>query len=483
MRSLRSPIGIASHACAWAIAAWLCSCAEAGTGSADNRSPPQTVDPPAEALAQADGAEWAGAPDAQAVVIAPNGRDSNRCTLSAPCRSLERAREAVRDASDKVVYLRAGRYIRTQTFVLTSEDDGETWMTYPGDRVDSAVLDGGGTVAGSVIGIRGGSHIRINGLGIQHYHDQGIGLNAGPLYRLPNSAGIVVENCDIGFNSAAAVSWAASAIIFEGVVTGTVISHNYIHDLTSEGVVITAYNPGSSIDGTVIESNVVLRASQAMTDDGSIYVGMHNRNTSDHVAIRNNFVRDWGGVGVKGAHGIYVDDTASHVTVTGNIVGPPVSGAVEPSNIILNGGSDNTLTGNLLDLGASGADTAVVFYGDKTTVTHGMAGNVFSGNIVISGFAGTQKDYTYPELWRGELPTIANNVYHNYGGGQERTDGHRSGDAAPLHIDPRISGWTYTIAADSPVYAPPVNFPRLPGGWGPPGFHIPETGAPPSSPH
>src|SRR5262249_12454405 len=119
----------------------------------------------------------------------------------------------------------------------------------------------------------------------------------------------------------------------------------------------------------------------------------------------------------------------------------------------------------------------------------GMGGNSFTGNIIISDFAGKQNTigfmngYSYiqspgtPPSWY----SIRNNVYHNRGGGQVRTDGPVAGDSSPIFANPRISGATYAIAAGSRVFASPINFPPITGGWGPPGFVIPPPSGTPSS--
>jgi hypothetical protein len=71
-------------------------------------------------------------------------------------------------------------------------------------------------------------------------------------------------------------------------------------------------------------------------------------------------------------------------------------------------------------------------------------------------------------------------LYWNYAAGglvfHNGINGTIAGDTSPINgVDPQISGWTYTIAAGSPVFNSPVNFPHIIGGWGPPGFVIPSS--------
>jgi hypothetical protein len=110
-----------------------------------------------------------------------------------------------------------------------------------------------------------------------------------------------------------------------------------------------------------------------------------------------------------------------------------------------------------------------------------MSGNEYENNVVIGsggggGFAllsGSPKN----------TPTIENNDYYAYGGAAISSGTGAYADTAPATVDPQASGWTYDIASNSPVLGAPVSFPALVGGWGPPGYMIPETGSPPSCPH
>jgi hypothetical protein len=417
--------------------------------------------------------------------VAPTGSDRNNGTsVSTPFATIEKAQSAVRRGGSKVVCLRGGTYNRATPLTLTSSDDGETWQYYPPDGVDSAVLDGRG--ATDIVQIVGGSNIVINGLKVQNFHAYGIHSQGGTRFGVPAASGNTIENCDIGFNTM--TSWNSGAFYSEGAAPKTAIKGNYVHDVGSQGIAInTWFNPSDKIDGSVIADNVVLRAVQRMSDGGAIYVSMHGGDQTSHVTVTNNFVRDYGAPGVTGAAGIYLDDNASHVTVTGNVVAPPTEGSVGAGNlgaaaVEIHNGNHNTISGNILDLGDSGRVWAAIWYQDSASIA-GMAGNRFTGNIVVSAFIGIQHTnftgqtgYTHFQNVPSDF-TIRDNVYHNRAGGQVRTDGPLASDSNPIFENPRISGWTYQIADGSPVFRPSVNFPRIVGGWGPPGFVIPRPGA------
>jgi len=418
--------------------------------------------------------------------VSSSGNDLDPGTYAQPFRTLEKARDAMRRSALKTTYVRAGTYNRTSTLALTSSDNGETWAYYPPDGVNTAILDGGKTA--NLISFDGISNLTINGLKLQNSYSNAI--DAQGTNRNNN---VSIENCDIGFNQQTGAEGGFNPLVFIENATNTQIKNNYVHDAVSQGIGLYAFYAGQSIDGSVISGNVVLRTVQHVSDGGAIYINMRSTGDSGgHVTITNNVVRDYGASGILGASGIYLDDNTSHATVTGNVVGPPTEGAVGTGNLgaaafEIHDGNSNTISGNIADLGDSGRTWAAVWYGDSASAA-GMGGNTFTGNIVTSGFTGHQNTnftgqtgYTYFENSAASNFTIQNNIYHNYAGGQVRTDGATASDGNPIFENPKLGSWTYVLASDSPAYASPVNFQPIVGGWGPPGFVIPE-GTRPSSP-
>jgi hypothetical protein len=109
-----------------------------------------------------------------------------------------------------------------------------------------------------------------------------------------------------------------------------------------------------------------------------------------------------------------------------------------------------------------------------------MSGNEYENSIIIG--AGGGGDYALLSGSPLNSPAIKNNDYYSYGSTAIGSGGAYV-DADPVSENPLISGWTYEIASSSPVFKAPVSFTALVGDWGPPGFVLPETGTPPSSPH
>jgi hypothetical protein len=427
--------------------------------------------------------------------VAPNGNDNNSGARTAPFQTFEKAQTAMRTSAVKTTCIRAGIYRRATTLMLSNPDSGETWRYFPPDGVNSAALDGGNKVSGGLIAIKGASNITINGLKIENFVDWGIIASGGrksEFGNLPIASANTVENCDVASNTV--TSWSSAAIAFLGAVPGTIVKNNYVHDTGSQGIVITTYFlPADGIGGSAILNNVIMRAVQRMYDGSGIYVGMHGgyQAAPAGVIVSNNFVRDYGSVGLNGPYGashigIYLDDNANNVLVTGNTVGPPTEGSVDARNLnhvtatLVHNGHDNHITGNIFDLGDSGRVLTAVWARDSHCIA-GMAGNTFTGNIIVSAFTGLQRTSSsgivgFSYMQDKGPPSdflIRHNVYFNYAGGQVRTDGRIAGDSNPIIEDPRLSGWTYAIARSSPVFSGPVNFPVIAGGWGPPGYVIP----------
>jgi hypothetical protein len=261
---------------------------------------------------------------------------------------------------------------------------------------------------------------------------------------------------------------------------GVTLKHNYVHDCASQGIGLFAYQAGLVLDDVVIDSNVVLRAVQSVPDGGAIYMIMVHNYTASSVVVSNNFVRDYGTATVSRAHGIYFDEGSNHVVAKGNVIGAATAGSKLETGCLIADGHDNRFEGNICDVGTTGfAWTGVWWYPGNELFT--PENNTYTGNVVVSRFAGNQETSAYnvsgPSFVQiaspaGD-PVIRGNLFHNYGGGQVRTDGNHVSDADPVLADPLCSGSEYTLASGSPAFNAPVSFEPIVGGWGPPGFVVP----------
>jgi len=458
-----------------------------------------------------------------AYYVATNGTDANSGTVDAPFATFAKAQTAMRASSIKTTYIRAGVYSNA-SLALNSSDSGETWSYYPPDGVDSAALDGGAVAAntgGNIITIIGASNVSINGLTIQNFREWGIGIHGGAydsIAGFPNGVATadhitVVNNIFNNGYTTANAGWAGGALWADGQVTNLTINHNAASNQYGSCYRVGADGdggqPNDTISGLTIENNVCLNSDETTGDNGAIYVqdqtlDLTGSNQSTNIKIINNFVRDYQCNPSRGCNAnnpnrgvaIYLDRGAANVTVSGNILANSantfaVSGATSSTTAIFMGSSqNNTIKGNIIDLGNSGWICDVVYEkydsGDPTT------GNSIVGNIFIGNWSGSQTSgalgVPHVAIPSGgsspSAPTIAHNLFYNYGGGGISTGGNSFTDASPImNQNPLVSGWTYELSAASPANSSPMDFTPIVGQWGPPGYSIPETGTAPSSPH
>jgi hypothetical protein len=420
---------------------------------------------------------------AESFHVAVSGNDLNPGTAVAPFKTLERARNAMRSSTTKITNVGPGTYLLAAPLVLTKADDGETWL---GNRY--AELDGGG-VATDIFLILGGSHITIDGFRLRDVLYRGVGIHGGaafsddPVFNVTTDAAIgnTVRNTEV-FNISAPMGakgdfsfWNTGGVLAEGNVPNTTISHNYFHDTNGMGTRIGAERPGDDISGSSFDSNVVANSVQVVSDGGAIYVQDTILN-SVNISITHNYIYNFQGPSNDQGHGIYLDQSASNVTVTDNIVRAGPYGAEGTSALFLSGGSNNTARNNIVDLGCSSKIITAAFLMLPSGPNTPMSGNSFERNIVLSSFPGeqdtsffNQQGYSYYCGGTVPSPRVANNVYFNANGGQERTDGNCSSDATPVHVNPEIVDVQYQIAKGSALLKDPVGFLPIDAGWGPDG--------------
>ena len=464
---------------------------------ASPNAPPPTPDPPStpsSGVPSTGGAASAGqtASLPVGIFVARTGSDtSGDGSISKPFATLAKAQATMRRGGPQVAYIRGGTYnlpAVTQNGIsrglyLTAADSGQTWSYYPPDGYDSAILDGGSTSSSTgieeLITIDGASHVTIDGLQLQHFRWVGVGLHGGgqlsdlfPVSTTKADGNKLANNIvhDGSYDTSPVSNYGGAAFYNEGDIPNTTITNNSVSSVSASGLEVNA-GSGGDISSLLIANNVVLSTCLLVRDCGSIYV-QDPSSTSANIRIANNFVRDSGTSTTK-ARSIYLDDGVSGAIVTNNI-----SAGVFNFAFTIHGGSNNTISSNIVDLGPSNNREILLYQGDGVRQ---MTGNTVQSNLIVSGGGGGW----YDGKSFGAQPEIRNNVYHQYAGAPIYTRGLNglNGDAAPVLVDPQLSCWTYVLAVGSPVNGPPVSFISLPRHWGPPGYAVPTTGSPPSQPY
>ena len=427
-------------------------------------------------------------------VAASGGSDGNTgLTSVTPFATLEHAQsvmEGLLPATSKVVCLKAGTYARTAVLNLGSADSGETWEYDPASGVNTAILDGGGTV--DLVNLSGVANLTWDGIKMQNM--------LGHAFYNGGGDNNTIENSDISNNHGSSVCGDGFPPMFcIGPGKNWQLLNNYVHNTISQGIADFAYNSGESIDGLLIQGNVVLSACQSVADCGGIYINMHSTGINGgHVTIKNNFVRDWGSSALTGTGGmrcIYLDDNTSNTTVQGNVCGPPTLGGINSGNennsgdAIVNGGTNNVFTGNIFDIGSSGRIAVEGGGGNSGNAAPGMpSANVTSiiNNLILYDFSGPYIDswsgvqgFAYYQAGPASSYTFGGNGYVQFSsGGGVFTGGQVQNDTSATTITPanlKCNGYLYTLDPTSAVFSSPINFTPIIGGWGPPGFVIPTS--------
>jgi hypothetical protein len=436
-----------------------------------------------------DRAADGGTTDGGGVTIVPafyvstTGNDGQPGTLLKPFATLAAAQSAMQASSTlKTTYIRAGSYTLptldcggpTCGLNLTTADDGETWSYYPPDGVDSADFTGGSTDGGNglitAINI-GANHVTINGLSIHNFRYAGIGSGGG-------TGALTVENCLIYDGYSVNGDQDPGGISCYGC-NNTKISHNVIHDIGQFG--ISMVNVNGDISNLLVTGNVLYNTCTGIDSCGALTVD-DSMATATNIRLTNNYIHDGNTFATPGSgrgSALYAADCVSNVTASGNVF----TGRNGANTILVQGGSNLHLLGNLTDLSTYQASIAAFQTWTAPGCSSGtMSGNEYENSIIIGEGGGGN----YPLVGGSPVntPTIKDNAYYSYDGGTAIGFGTGAyADSDPVGEDPQISGWRYDIACRSPVFDSPVVFTALVGGWGPPGYMLPETGTAPSCPH
>ncbi|MES2461642.1 MAG: right-handed parallel beta-helix repeat-containing protein, partial [Armatimonadota bacterium] len=158
--------------------------------------------------------------------------------------------------------------------------------------------------------------------------DGGIVLSGGDRNRL-TPAELFAENNRIHEYSRWSRTYRPAVGVF-GV--GNRVAHNLIYDGPHNGIQLSG-------NDHVIEFNEIHNVCYETGDVGAFYMGRDW--TARGTVIRNNYFHDINGPGQLGAMGIYLDDQASGITITGNLF-RKVTRAV-----FIGGGDDNRVTNNV----------------------------------------------------------------------------------------------------------------------------------------
>jgi len=242
---------------------------------------------------------------------------------------------------------------------------------------------------------------------------------------------------------------------------GNVFSHNVIHDMPRNGI-FGFFNLG----GYVIEYNHIYRVMTETDDGGLIHIcaGEGALQNTSPALIRNNLLHDTdpfrnddfisgvsGAARLANAHGVYLDDFTSFVTVSDNVISNSRRGG-----IFLHRGKDNTVVNNVV-LNDDKIQLAVSYPKDNT-----VERNLFVWQTATPYLYGLLKDNKAKDLANTRFKY--NLVYH-YGqpftleSGRTWADWQAAGfDQKSIVADPKINKLDLArkvleLSPDSPAYS------------------------------
>lgn len=183
-------------------------------------------------------------------------------------------------------------------------------------RIEDCTVTQCGGFNGAGIGVYGGRDNRVVNCEVSYTGSTGVGIGGGDRITL-TPAGNVVENCHI--HHVGVLQKNGAGVGLTGV--GNRVSHNHIHDCPRMAVQFSGNN-------LIIECNHMHHTVLETQDGGALYTGGRDWISSRGTVIRHNFIHDTIGVGQEHdglrhpffTWGIYMDDNAGGVDITGNIV-------------------------------------------------------------------------------------------------------------------------------------------------------------------
>ncbi len=301
----------------------------------------------------------------------------------------------------KTAYLAGGTYAMSAPLSLTSADNGESWLAYPGQV---PVLDGGSATT-KAFDVESANNVTIRWLTIQNFTQSGIYFQSTTgTFIDSNTVQDITTPAGLGNNAG----------IFGGLGNHNLtITHNLVQGVNSNGITCLDSNStsGTYMSNVSISYNAVYNSMLTDSDGGAI--STDNRpylNTG--VLINNNVIGNHGNAGNQ-TKGIYLDDLSSYTTITNNIVYGTGTDSFQ-----IHGGNNNTIQNNIFDITLS---SVLGFYQSTPSQPAGadMTNNVFTENIVYSSANPPSSLWTLSGISNPLVPPVdQTNLYWSTSGTQ-----------------------------------------------------------------
>jgi hypothetical protein len=375
----------------------------------------EAATPPADAAPDTAANDDAGPPAGPAYFVSPTGSDSADGTSpSTPFRTLTKAQSAMQASATKTTYVMGGTYAMSATLTLDGSDAGESWLGYPGQ---TPVLDGANAI-NQALEVNA-DNVTIRWLTIKSCTESGIVVQGAQHVTIDSNTITDISSSD----------WNQAGIRLCSSTYGGRVTHNLIDTCGYVGIGVWAAG-SESISDVLVDRNEIYNTCLSVADCGAIY-SMDRGHIATGIQITNNVIGNYGNHATLG-RGIYLDDQLSNVTVSGNIVYGTGEWALQ-----IHGGDHHLFQNNVFDI--SEAPTLGLYQDDSPGQNYGMAGNVFTCNIVWSSTAPGSALWDYINQSGGSitLPDVHANVYWDTTGANLPNTG-TIVDSSPTVADPRF---------------------------------------------
>ena len=275
------------------------------------------------------GASTLGATRTNTIYVSAAGDDkADGLTPATAVLSPEQGRKLAIPKGVGTTILFSGQFTLTKPLVLDRTSKQMILASAPGGQ--AAFKASPGTKFGIIA--QGADGVRITDLAFSGFSEDAISIR--------NSRRVVVMRNEI--RETLSHAWSQGAIHFTGNVAGARIQSNVVSGADYAGIIVDT-DTRSDVSDVRISGNRVTATCRRVSDCGAIYINDRSRR-SRRIFIERNVVSGFSGEKVSG-RGIYLDDWASHVTVTNNSVAGPGTYAFQ-----IHGGHDVILSDNEVDL-------------------------------------------------------------------------------------------------------------------------------------
>jgi parallel beta-helix repeat protein len=243
----------------------------------------------------------------------------------------------------------------------------------------------------------------------------------------------------------------------------TSITHNQITNTTGAGISLDDFEgPGTTAtqnNNDTIADNSLSGVDTGSSDSGAIYILGRSQNSLSNDLVKMNFIGATGGAPNVQAIGIYLDDNASGVTATQNIIqATPYMDA----DIEIHGGSNNSFSGNIVDTGTGYVSFALLQSDQPDQQPQGsfsqLQNDTITHNIFVSEST-SPRNPGFADLTNGIGDvSISANDFWSFAGAQLLVAGSgASGDSNPTYVAPAAQA-AQTLANYSTWSGAGINF-------------------------